>query len=168
MPGAGAAATLAELRGLPGGARCLLHQRSTWSIRYRLGRKNYALSADLRRKARRKFGRTLSRNIPSLGAYCKLEIIERPSSVRRRRPLRARSRRRLEKEAALIESKLPPGAFSICDVCRRQADVLWSSWRTISEKLTVSGTKQDLRVLIGGVWPVRAGNSCGAAVVHVT
>lgn len=54
MPELARQQTLSALRGLPR-ARCSLHQRSTWSIRYRLGRKNYALCpADLRRKARRK------------------------------------------------------------------------------------------------------------------
>ena len=60
-----------------------------------------------------------------LGAYCKFR---RSSSAPEQRlpqtPLRAEIAQALEKEAALIESKLLPGASVIGDVCRRRADVL--------------------------------------------
>ena len=75
-----------------------------------------------------------------LGAYCKLEIIELPEQRLPQTPSEGEIAQALEKEAALIESKLLPGA-SVPMSSEQLADYFG--------KLTVSGTSK-ICVLIGG------------------
>ena len=76
-----------------------------------------------------------------LGAYCKLEIIELPEQRLPQTPSEGEIAQALEKEAALIESKLLPGASVIAMSSEQLADYFG--------KLTVSGTSK-ICVLIGG------------------
>ncbi|MFR0924399.1 MAG: 23S rRNA (pseudouridine(1915)-N(3))-methyltransferase RlmH [Butyricicoccaceae bacterium] len=85
-----------------------------------------------------------------LGAIVNQRSSSCPSSVCRRRPLRARSRRRWKGSRA-HRSKLLPGA-SVIAMCVEGKRCPLSSWRTISGKLTVSGTSK-ISVIIG--------SSCG-------
>ena len=76
-----------------------------------------------------------------LGAYCKLEIIELPEQRLPQTPSEGEIAQALEKEAALIESKLLPGASVMPMSSEQLADYFG--------KLTVSGTSK-ICVLIGG------------------
>ena len=89
-----------------------------------------------------------------LGAYCKLEIIELPEQRLPQTPSEGEIAQALEKEAALIESKLLPGA-SVIAMCVEGKPMSSEQLADYCGKLTVSGTSK-ICVLIGG------------AAVHVT
>ena len=90
-----------------------------------------------------------------LGAYCKLEIIELrlPQT-----PSEGEIAQALEKEAALIESKLLPGA-SVIAMCVEGKPMSSEQLADYFGKLTVSGTSK-ICVLIGG--------SCGLSMSPMT
>ena len=97
-----------------------------------------------------------------LGAYCKLEIIELPEQRLPQTPSEGEIAQALEKEAALIESKLLPGA-SVIAMCVEGKPMSSEQLADYFGKLTVSGTSKRLVRL------VRAGEKeGGAAAVHVT
>ena len=98
-----------------------------------------------------------------LGAYCKLEIIELPEQRLPQTPSEGEIAQALEKEAALIESKLLPGA-SVIAMCVEGKPMSSEQLADYFGKLTVSGTSNRRLVR-----PVRAGEKeGGAATVHVT
>ena len=79
-----------------------------------------------------------------LGAYCKLEIIELPEQRLPQTPSEGEIAQALEKEAALIESKLLPGA-SVIAMCVEGKPMSSEQLADYFGKLTVIGDKQDLR-----------------------
>lgn len=83
-----------------------------------------------------------------LGAYCKLEIIELPEQRLPQTPSEGEIAQALEKEAALIESKLLPGA-SVIAMCVEGKPMSSEQLADYFGKLTVSGTSK-ICVLIGG------------------
>ena len=83
-----------------------------------------------------------------LGAYCKLEIIELPEQRLPQTPSEGEIAQALEKEAALIESKLLPGA-SVIAMCVEGKPMSSEQLADYCGKLTVSGTSK-ICVLIGG------------------
>ena len=102
-----------------------------------------------------------------LGAYCKLEIIELPEQRLPQTPSEGEIAQALEKEAALIESKLLPGA-SVIAMCV-EGKPMSSEPGGLFRKADRIGDKQDLRAHRRLVRPVRAGEKeGGAAAVHVT
>ena len=93
-----------------------------------------------------------------LGAYCKLEIIELPEQRLPQTPSEGEIAQALEKEAALIESKLLPGA-SVIAMCVEGKPMSSEQLADYCGKLTVSGTSK-ICVLIGG--------SCGLSMSPMT
>ena len=83
-----------------------------------------------------------------LGAYCTLEIIELPEQRLPQTPSEGEIAQALEKEAALIESKLLPGA-SVIAMCVEGKPMSSEQLADYFGKLTVSGTSK-ICVLIGG------------------
>ena len=149
MPELARQQTLSALRGLPA-CEVLVAPKEHMEHPVSFGEENYALCpADLRRKARRKIlGGRCQRNIPKrLGAYCKLEIIELPEQRLPRTPSEGEIAQALEGSRAHREQAAARRVCD-CDVSKASRCPL-SSWRTISEKLTVSGTSK-ICVLIGG------------------
>lgn len=88
-----------------------------------------------------------------LGAYCKLEIIELPEQRLPQSPSEGEIAQALEKEAALIEAKIPQGAAVIA-LCVEGKPMSSEQLAAHLGQLTVSGTSR-LCLLIGG--------SCGLA-----
>ena len=83
-----------------------------------------------------------------LGAYCKLEIIELPEQRLPQTPSAGEITQALDKEAALIEAKLPAGAavVALCVEGREMSSEQLADWLG---RLTVSG-KSRLCLVIGG------------------
>ena len=83
-----------------------------------------------------------------LGAYCKLEIIELPEQRLPQTPSAGETRQALDKEAALIEARLPAGAavVALCVEGREMSSEQLADWLG---RLTVSGTSR-LCLVIGG------------------
>ena len=83
-----------------------------------------------------------------LGAYCKLEIIELPEQRLPQTPSAGEITQALDKEAALIEAKLPAGAavVALCVEGREMSSEQLADWLG---RLTVSGTSR-LCLVIGG------------------
>ena len=83
-----------------------------------------------------------------LGAYCKLEIIELPEQRLPQTPSAGEITQALDKEAALIEGKLPAGAavVALCVEGREMSSEQLADWLG---RLTVSGTSR-LCLVIGG------------------
>ena len=83
-----------------------------------------------------------------LGAYCKLEILELPEQRLPQTPSAGEIRQALDKEAALIEAKLPAGAAvaALCVEGREMSSEQFADWLG---RLTVSGTSR-LCLVIGG------------------
>lgn len=88
-----------------------------------------------------------------LGAYCKLEILELPEQRLPQAPSEGELAQALEKEAALIEAKIPQGA-SVIALCVEGKPMSSGQLADYLGRLTVSGTSR-LCLLIGG--------SCGLA-----
>lgn len=88
-----------------------------------------------------------------LGAYCKLEIIELSEQRLPQTPSEGELAQALEKEAALIEAKIPQGAAVIA-LCVEGKPMSSEQLADYLGRLTVSGTSR-LCLLIGG--------SCGLA-----
>ena len=74
-----------------------------------------------------------------LGAYCKLEIIELPEQRLPQTPSEGEIAQALEKEAALIEGKLLPGA-SVIAMCVEGKPMSSEQLADYFGRLTVSGT----------------------------
>ena len=83
-----------------------------------------------------------------LGAYCKLEIIELPEQRLPQTPSQGEIEQALDKEAALIEAKLPQGAAVIA-LCVEGKPMSSEQLADYLTKLTVSGTSR-LCLVIGG------------------
>ena len=83
-----------------------------------------------------------------LGAYCKLEIIELPEQRLPQTPSQGKIEQALDKEAALIEAKLPQGAAVIA-LCVEGRPMSSEQLADYLAKLTVSGTSR-LCLVIGG------------------
>ena len=83
-----------------------------------------------------------------LGAYCKLEIIELPEQRLPQSPSQGEIEQALDKEAALIEAKLPQGA-AVVALCVEGRQMSSEQLADYLGKLTVSGTSR-LCLLIGG------------------
>ena len=83
-----------------------------------------------------------------LGAYCKLEIIELPEQRLPQTPSQGEIEQALDKEAALIEAKLPQGAAVIA-LCVEGRPMSSEQLADYLAKLTVSGTSR-LCLVIGG------------------
>ena len=83
-----------------------------------------------------------------LGAYCKLEILELPEQRLPQEPSEGEIRQALDREAALIESKLPQGAalIALCVEGRPMSSEQLADW--ISRQ-TVCGISR-LCLVIGG------------------
>lgn len=83
-----------------------------------------------------------------LGAYCKLEIIELPEQRLPQTPSAGEITQALDKEAALIEARLPAGAavVALCVEGREMSSEQLADWLG---RLTVSGTSR-LCLVIGG------------------
>ena len=83
-----------------------------------------------------------------LGAYCKLEIIELPEQRLPQTPSAGEITQALDKEAALIEAKLPAGAavVALCVEGREMSSEQLADWLG---RLPVSGTSR-LCLVIGG------------------
>ena len=88
-----------------------------------------------------------------LGAYCKLEIIELPEQRLPQEPSAGEIAQALDREAALIEAKIPQGA-AVVALCVEGKPVSSEQFADYLGKLTVSGTSR-VCLLIGG--------SCGMA-----
>ena len=88
-----------------------------------------------------------------LGAYCKLEIIELPEQRLPQTPSQGEIDQALDKEAALIEARIPQGAAVIA-LCVEGKPLSSEQLADYLGRLTVSGTSR-LCLLIGG--------SCGMA-----
>ena len=88
-----------------------------------------------------------------LAAYCKLEIIELPEQRLPQTPSQGEIDQALEKEAALIEARIPQGAAVIA-LCVEGKPLSSEQLADYLGRLTVSGTSR-LCLLIGG--------SCGMA-----
>lgn len=83
-----------------------------------------------------------------LGAYCKLEILELPEQRLPQTPSDAEIVQALDKEAALIETKIPQGA-SVIAMCVEGKPMSSEQLAGYFGRLTVSGTSK-LCLLIGG------------------
>ena len=83
-----------------------------------------------------------------LGAYCKLEIIELPEQRLPQTPSQGEIEQALDKEAALIEAKLPQGAAVIA-LCVEGRPMSSEQLADYLAKLTGSGTSR-LCLVIGG------------------
>ena len=83
-----------------------------------------------------------------LGAYCKLEIIELPEQRLPQTPSEGEIAQALEKEAALIESRIWPGAAVIA-MCVEGKPMSSEQLADYFSHLTVSGTSK-ICLLIGG------------------
>lgn len=88
-----------------------------------------------------------------LGAYCKLEIIELPEQRLPQEPSAGEIAQALDREAALIEAKIPQGA-AVVALCVEGKAMSSEQFADYLGKLTVSGTSR-VCLLIGG--------SCGMA-----
>ena len=88
-----------------------------------------------------------------LGAYCKLEIIELPEQRLPQEPSAGEIAQALDREAALIEAKIPQGA-AVVALCVEGKPMSSEQFADYLGKLTVSGTSR-VCLLIGG--------SCGMA-----
>ena len=88
-----------------------------------------------------------------LGAYCKLEIIELPEQRLPQEPSAGEIAQALDREAALIEAKIPQGA-AVVALCVEGKPVSSEQFADYLGKLNVSGTSR-VCLLIGG--------SCGMA-----
>ena len=88
-----------------------------------------------------------------LGAYCKLEIIELPEQRLPQEPSAGEIAQALDREAALIEAKIPQGA-AVVALCVEGKPVSSEQFADYLGKLTVSGTSR-VCLLNGG--------SCGIA-----
>ena len=86
--------------------------------------------------------------VKRLSRFCKLEIIELPEQRLSQTPSEGEIAQALEKEAALIESKLLPGA-SVIAMCVEGKPMSSEQLADYFGKLTVSGTSK-ICVLIGG------------------
>ena len=86
--------------------------------------------------------------VKRLSRFCKLEIIELPEQRLPQTPSEGEIAQALEKEAALIESKLLPGA-SVIAMCVEGKPMSSEQLADYFGKLTVSGTSK-ICVLIGG------------------
>ena len=83
-----------------------------------------------------------------LGAYCKLEIIELPEQRLPQTPSEGEIAQALDREAALIESKIWPGAAVIA-MCVEGKPMSSEQLADYFSRLTVSGTSK-ICLLIGG------------------
>ena len=88
-----------------------------------------------------------------LGAYCKLENIELPEQRLPLEPSAGEIAQALDREAALIEAKIPQGA-AVVALCVEGKAMSSEQFADYLGKLTVSGTSR-VCLLIGG--------SCGMA-----
>lgn len=88
-----------------------------------------------------------------LSAYCRLEITELPEQRLPQQPSAGEIAQALDKEAALIEAKIPQGAAVIA-LCVEGKPMSSEELAGYLDRLTVSGTSK-LCLLIGG--------SCGLA-----
>ena len=88
-----------------------------------------------------------------LGAYCKLEITELPERRLPQEPSAGEIAQALDREAALIEAKIPQGA-AVVALCVEGKPMSSEQFADYLGKLTVSGTSR-VCLLIGG--------SCGMA-----
>ena len=83
-----------------------------------------------------------------LAAYCKLEIIELPEQRLPQSPSQGEIEQALDKEAALIEAKIPQGA-AVVALCVEGKAMSSEQLADYLGKLAVSGTSR-LCLLIGG------------------
>ena len=83
-----------------------------------------------------------------LGGYCKLEIIELPEQRLPQTPSEGEIAQALDREAALIESKIWPGAAVIA-MCVEGKPMSSEQLADYFSRLTVSGTSR-ICLLIGG------------------
>ena len=83
-----------------------------------------------------------------LGAYCKLEIIELPEQRLPQTPSEGEIAQALDREAALIESRIWPGAAVIA-MCVEGKTMSSEQLADYFSRLTVSGTSK-ICLLIGG------------------
>lgn len=83
-----------------------------------------------------------------LGAYCKLEIVELPEQRLPQTPSAGEIAQALDKEAALIEGKIPQGAALIA-LCVEGKPMSSEQLAEYLGRLTVSGTSR-LCLVIGG------------------
>ena len=86
-----------------------------------------------------------------LGAYCRLEIVELPEARLPQAPSAGEVRQALEKEAGLIEEKLPQGA-AVVALCVEGRTMSSEQLADYLGRLTVSGTSRVCLVI---------GGSCG-------
>ena len=86
-----------------------------------------------------------------LGAYCRLEIVELPEPRLPQAPSAGEVRQALEKEAGLIEEKLPQGA-AVVALCVEGRTMSSEQLADYLGRLTVSGTSRVCLVI---------GGSCG-------
>lgn len=83
-----------------------------------------------------------------LSAYCRLEIVELPEQRLLQSPSAGEIAQAIEKEAALIEDRLPAGA-AVVALCVEGKPLSSEELAGYLERLTVSGTSR-LCLLIGG------------------
>lgn len=83
-----------------------------------------------------------------LSAYCRLEIVELPEQRLPQSPSAGEIAQAIEKEAALIEDRLPAGA-TVVALCVEGKPLSSEELAGYLERLTVSGTSR-LCLLIGG------------------
>lgn len=83
-----------------------------------------------------------------LSAYCKLEIVELPEQRLPQTPSQGEIAQALEKEAALIEGKIPQGAAVIA-LCVEGKELSSEQLSDYLTRLTVTGTSR-LCLVIGG------------------
>lgn len=83
-----------------------------------------------------------------LSAYCRLEIVELPEQRLPQSPSAGEIAQAIEKEAALIEDRLPAGA-TVVTLCVEGKPLSSEELAGYLERLTVSGTSR-LCLLIGG------------------
>ena len=83
-----------------------------------------------------------------LSAYCRLEIVELPEQRLPQSPSAGEIAQAIEKEAALIEDRLPAGA-AVVALCVEGKPLSSEELAGYLERLTVSGTSR-LCLLIGG------------------
>lgn len=86
--------------------------------------------------------------VKRLGAYCRLEIIELPEQRLPQTPSAGEIAQALDKEAALIEGKIPQGATVIA-LCVEGKELSSEQLADYLGRLTVSGTSR-LCLVIGG------------------
>ena len=84
-----------------------------------------------------------------LGAYCRLEIVELPEARLPQAPSAGEVRQALEKEAGLIEEKLPQGA-AVVALCVEGRTMSSEQLADYLGRLTVSGTSR-VCLVIGGL-----------------